>query len=506
MPAQPNQPQHTPQEIFELTKKLIAMGDFHEAAQHAAMLRSHFPEQTPILGIHGVAMAAIGAYGIAIPDLVRTAKDTQEALDTGESENPNRPRIVDQLLRMHCELARAYEALGHTEHTDQSLKDAVDLDPEAPEVVRVRVDILAARGDTASAQTILNEANELGLEELPGALAAASIALAKPDTAHDELHVLAIRLQALANQVGLDASTQSRVLRAAAALFHRAGEYDEAFRSYTRAANFTRGNFDAAVNAQLTNAVLQGWAPEAMRKISQPKTENTNRIFIVGAAHSGSTELAHALTQHPDVANIGPLDALTLAAARKAGARPTPYRPVIPDCTKLRRDQLEGVASIYNRQADGTAKPEGRSVTVDPSILQAHFVGLAALAFPGAKFVFVRREPHANALACFFNGVPGNHPYTKDLATIASSLRDTDRLLDHWHAAFTELGVTGIETSREALAADPAAETRRIAEACGLSPSPTVVGPTFIPHPSDLPEHYTKRLESIESLLPAARV
>lgn len=504
MPAPANQ-QRSPQEVFELTKKYLTMGDYHEAAKLAGQLRSHFPDQTPILAVHGLTMAAVGAHAIAIPDLQRAAHDSQDALDNGDPENPSRPRIVDQLLRVRCELAASHEALGQTEQADEAIKLAAELDPEAPEVVLTQIRLLCGRGNTDAAQKVLDEANELGLEELPAAQAAATIALSKPATTHDETHVLAQRLRALADRVGLDAATQSRVLRTAAALFDRSGEYDEAFRAFTRAANFTRGSFDASDHAAMTNAVLKGWPASSMAKVSRPTTENSNRVFVVGAAHSGSAELAQALTGHPEVADVGPMDPLTLAAARKAGARPTKYRPVLPDCAKLRRDQLEGAAGIYTRQCDFSAFPRDRRVTVDPSTLQAHLIGLGALALPGATFVFVRREPRSHALACYFHGVPGHHPYVKELATVASYIRDIDRTLDHWHAALSELGIKVVETTREALAADPAGETNRIAEACGLEPAATLTGPVFPHSPADHPDKYAKRTASIEPLLPAPR-
>ncbi len=506
MPAQPNAApnpqQRTPQQVFEMTKRLLAMGDEHDAAQHAALLKSHFPDQTPILGVHGLAMAAVGAHELAVDDLARCADDSIKSLNEGEAENPNRPRIADQAIRMLTQLARSREAMGQPAEADAALDRALALDPEAPEPVRARIEILAARAETAAAQSLLNEANELGLEELPAALAAAAIALAKPDAARDECHVLAQRLRALTDRVGLDASTQKLVLRRAAALFDRAGETDEAFRAANRAANFTRGNYDAAAHARATNAVIAGWTADAMKKIARPDRDDAARVFVFGAPHAGGEELARALTAHPDIACTGHAELLTAAAARKAGAKPTPYRPILPTCQGLRRDQLDAVANIYSKNAAAFALPKDRAVTADPTTVHAHMLGLAALAMPGSKFVFVKRDPRQNLLSCFFNGVPGHHPYTKELPTTAAFLRDVDRTIDHWNAVFADLGITVVNTTHAALKADPAAETARIIATLGLAPA-SVAGPRFPAEPADHADRYAKRIDPVAALLPS---
>lgn len=515
MPPQPAQPaanpantganpqQPTPQQVFETAKQRLALGDIHEALQHASLLRGHFPDQTPILAIHGIAMAALGAHGIALTDLTKAAEDTQHALDEGDPENPNRPRIADQLLRVLTELARCHEAVNEPDQADACLARADAVDPEAPEVVRVRVEILCDRGDTAAAKSTLDEADRLGLEELPSALCAASIALASPDTAHEASGLLAQRLLALADRVGLNAATQVLVLRRAAALFDRAGRHDEAFRTFTRAANFTRGQYDASVNAKMTNAIITAWSSDATTKVSRPDKDCSNRIFVIGAPHSGATQLAASLATIEGASNAGPAESLTVAAAQKAGAQRTPFRPAVPTPEKLRRDQLEGTAGVYNRLTDGAAYPKDQTTTIDACSLHIHLLGLAALALPKAKFVFVRREPKANLLSAYFKGVPGHHPYTKDFPALAAYLRDYDRMLDHWASVFKGMGIDLIETTHEALAADAGTESARVAAACGLDAA-TITPATLHPEPADAPEHYAKRLESVLPLLPGS--
>jgi tetratricopeptide (TPR) repeat protein len=291
----PQPTQLTPPQVFEQAKRLMAMGDYHEAAQRAALLRSHFPNDTPMLALHGLSMGALHLHELAIDDLSRAADDTHNALVNGSPDNPNRTRIADQLLRVCAQLARSHEALGNTDAADAALQRAVDTDPESPAVVLAQVDILAGRGQTAQARSILEAARKLGLEEVPAAMADAAIFLAEgPKADRNAAAEAAGRLKFATEQVGLDAATLSEALRRTTALFDLAGDFDEAYRAAVRAANFRRGNYDAAVHAKLTNAIMSTWTGEAMARVIRPQGNFAHHIFLFGAPNSGAEQLARA--------------------------------------------------------------------------------------------------------------------------------------------------------------------------------------------------------------------
>jgi len=111
-PNQQMQQQPTPKDFFEQAKQLLAVGDVYEASKRAGKLRSHFPEEPPILAIHGFALAKLGVHDQAIHDMRLSAGLTLRALDEGEEENPARPRIVDQYLHLQSEIGRSLTALG----------------------------------------------------------------------------------------------------------------------------------------------------------------------------------------------------------------------------------------------------------------------------------------------------------------------------------------------------------------------------------------------------------
>jgi hypothetical protein len=76
--------------------------------------------------------------------------------------------------------------------------------------------------------------------------------------------------------------------------------------------------------------------------------------------------------------------------------------------------------------------------------------------------------------------------------------------MDHWAASLPALGVNVVETTHQALTTSPAAEVARILSVLHL-PGVDVRALPFAHDPARHPEHYTKRLEPVLSLLPRTR-
>jgi tetratricopeptide (TPR) repeat protein len=488
--------------MFDQARRLMVVGDFHEAANRLGFLRARLPDQTPIRIVHGLCGAAMGMHELAGPELAVAAAEIKAAMDAAPQEDPHAPRRAEQLLIVLAQLARSQEALGMSSEADRVYEQAIAIDPEDAFTIRARIEILAARARIDDAKALLDRAVEQGLEELPAAMAAGAIALAKPQASPEEFRMLAQRLKAMTERVGLDAVTQGEALRRCAELFHRAGESDEAFRALNRSANLRRGKFDAAVHARITNATLEAWTPDAAARLKRPNPDASQRIFVIGLPGSGADELARAMTADPRVGSVGPCDILTLCAMRHADAKPTPHRPMMIEPAKLRGTQLESMAKAYTEQSGRAAQPGGRPFVVDSSHLHIHLLGLAAAALPQAKFVFVRREPLAGVLACYAAPLHGHHPYGKEIGTVGAYAADFTRLCDHWTNLLTGMGHTVVTVSRDALVTEPAAEMARVMTALGLDAN--APAPRFAPSPADEPDRYARRLEPVAELLRAA--
>jgi hypothetical protein len=109
--------------------------------------------------------------------------------------------------------------------------------------------------------------------------------------------------------------------------------------------------------------------------------------------------------------------------------------------------------------------------------------------------VFLTRDIRANTLGCFFGGMAGHHPYSRELATTAAYLRDINRLMEHWAGILPGLGHTVVRTSREALVSD-GGEIGRVMDGLGLGGS--AAGPVkYTAKASDHPDRYARRLDGL---------
>lgn len=497
MPPTPAAPSQSPRQVFEQALRLFTIGDDHEAYQRSSLLRAHFPDEPSMLALHGMIAASMGFHEAGVPDLRLAAEKTEASLGDAGDDAEARGRAEDRLVRVLVRLGRSLEALGETAGADAALGRALGLRPADRGAVMARVETLAGRRDLAGARDAASGAP--GLDEYGAAMCEGAVALHGPESTGELFRMLAQRVRALTESAGLDAPTQSAALRRCGALFDRAGEADEAFRAFTRASKLKRGSFDAAAHAKATRATLDAWSREAVGRLTRPDVDGSSRVFVVSAPGAGGPELGRALAGHPSVGSAGPGDAWTAAAVRHAGARLTGHRPVLLEVGRLRGSQLRAAADAYLAHTARLSWPGSRPVVVDSCPLHVHLIGLAAAALPGARFVFLRRDARSQALACYFRAMRGHHPYSSDLATSASYLRDAGMLMDHWEELLGSMGHTVVSTTRASLRADPAGETTRVLSAIGLEGVEGPAGPRYRDEAADHAERYARRLEPVSS-------
>jgi len=125
-----NAQQPTPQQVFKEAHQLLRVGDVYEASRRAGKLRAHFPDDTPILALHGIVLAKMGIHAQALSDLIRAARQTEEALKNDEEGNPARPRIVDQLIRVSVQICRSSVAINAYPAAEEAIENALRWDPD----------------------------------------------------------------------------------------------------------------------------------------------------------------------------------------------------------------------------------------------------------------------------------------------------------------------------------------------------------------------------------------
>jgi len=498
-PTQQTQP--TPQQVFEEAYKLLRMGEVFEAAKRAGKLRAHFPDDIPILALHGFVLAKMGVHPQALSDLIKAAQLTENGLKNEEDENPSRPRIVDQLIRLSVQICRSSLAIGEMKAADESIEHALKWDPDRGDAVAAKAELLAKQGKVDEALAILTKGFEDKLESMPLALSKASVLLGLEAVDTKLLNDVKEQLESEAQVSGHGALDLGDLLRALGMVCDRLGEHDDAFNAFRRAAKLRRGAYDPRAHTMMTTKIIHDWNSDALAKLSKPSQSGERFVLVIGAPHSGAHELSELLGQIEGATVVGPLETLSTAGVRHLGARQGVLRPVPFEPNKLRGTQLKEAGQAYSDQLvammpkfDLDSGSDATLRAIDTHPLNITLAGAAAMILPGINIVMCRRDPMESTLACYCDAMVGNHPYAGDLVNAAGFVADCNRMLDHWAGLLGDdaIGANVLEVNYADLVADPKKTAAKVARDIGLDARATAIKslPSFDQGPGEHVDSY----------------
>lgn len=491
-PAQAQQ-QPTPKDFFEQAKKLLAVGDVFEASKRAGKLKAHFPEEPPILAIHGFTLAKLGLHEPAIADMRASSHLTLQSLeDEDEAENPARPRIVDQYIRLQSEIGRSLSALG--EHMDaiDEIQLALDMDPDRGDVIAALAEVQSNMGNTDEAIKLIDDGLARKLDDIPLLITYAKVLVDAEKQDTDHMQSCKEQIATLVNEAGIGAANLMALLRAEGSLCDALGEYSDAFNAYRRAAKLRRGAYNAEVHAKMSSRLIESWTAEEIDKLMRPPgVPGKSRVLLCGSIHSGMPEVMSLLDRLPNTVDIGPIESLGMLCATQLNAARGVLRALVPTPRGHRGDQIGKLAAGYSRQCDAAARMGGMR-TVDTHPGNTPLVGCIAMALPGVTVINCRRDPIEESLAIYCDEMPGNHPYAGDLISTASYVKDSGRLMDHWTSVLNDerVGAKVINIQYEQVMNDPKSVLRQLADALG----------------EELSDELTAGLEPTQSIGPGSHV
>jgi tetratricopeptide (TPR) repeat protein len=154
-------------------------------------------------------------------------------------------------------------------------------------------------------------------------------------------------------------------------------------------------------------------------------------VFIVGMPRSGTTLCEQILAAHRDVHGAGERPALGRLFAALGGGVEDPEAPA--RIAALDAPALDKAANVYLAELHALAPAKARIVDKMPA--NALHLGLVGLMLPGAKVVYCRRDPRDIGLSIFTFRFHGSHGYAHDLGDLGWTIRQRDRLMDHWRGA-----------------------------------------------------------------------
>ncbi|HVN99300.1 MAG TPA: sulfotransferase [Steroidobacteraceae bacterium] len=193
-------------------------------------------------------------------------------------------------------------------------------------------------------------------------------------------------------------------------------------------------------------------------------------IFVMGLPRSGTTLVDRILSSHSAVQSLGEINDLAYAvigqvyATLAADAAPPErteliQRSALLDHTALGDDYLRRVAG-YERN---------RPRFIDKTPWNFLYLGLIALALPGARIVHVRRNPMDSCFALYKTLFRDGSPYSYDLQDLARYYLAYHRLMEHWRRV---LPGRFLDLDYERVVASQQQATHELLDWCGLPYEP----------------------------------
>jgi tetratricopeptide (TPR) repeat protein len=496
---QPNQKQQpTPQDTFLSAKGAYRVGDYTEAVKFSGLLRAHFPDHPPVLAIHGRILSRMGLDLPALPDLEKAADLTEDALINGDDQNPTRPQIVDQLFQVCIAWCNSLVRTGDPEGAIAVIDRALVYDAERHDAIAAKAEALASMDKADEAKKLISDHMDNAFDRIRLTISLGRIELSTADKP-DEAVIAALSEQT--DRVGLNASDLMDALRVLGDLQDRAGNHDNAFSAYRRAANLRRSQFNPEAHAQLTNTLIQNWTADEMSKLVKSEADGSSMVLLLGAPCSGVEELAALLDQADTISNVGPIESMLLGAKKVFGANSGVIRPVVFSPKGLRGKQFSDAAGIYASSVMPFVRA-GANRAIDTNEFNIWLAGLAALILPGIKIVFCRRDPRDATLDCYTADMPGLHPYAKELVHAAAYIADCNRMMDHWMTTLADDRVACEihEVQYADLIADPIECARKLATKLGADGVDSISEIRRAVRSSPDPKNYKTKMNQVDEL------
>lgn len=263
-----------------------------------------------------------------------------------------------------------------------------------------------------------------------------------------------------------DPETRGILSYSIANVYEQLGEYEIAASRFWEAAAFTREAkpFDSRLHEQHISSLLNAYSPDFSAQVGEAGLVDSRPVFIMASPATGASWLSRVIAADEGFGILPRNNALFWMSSSPLGDQ-TPEKIKSLSDDKSENNLLTQIAQTYLTYTSELF-PDGKH-WVDPSGLIEMAGGLSGLALPGARYIVIRRDIRDLTWAIFKRRFRQGRHWTYHLDDIATVLKLQQALLDRWMEMFPD---RIIQTSYEDLAADPAAEVRRLASFIGADP------------------------------------
>ena len=212
------------------------------------------------------------------------------------------------------------------------------------------------------------------------------------------------------------------------------------------------------------DAIIGAYSRDAMPRLRRARASARSHVFIAGMPRSGTTLAEQIIDAHPEAAGVGELKEIDIFA-RRLQQTITAWVPY-PACAEFAEPaHLDAMARAYEQAIAAFGFPP-RRLYANKNLSNILHAGFIAQVFPGARLVFMHREPRDIAVSCYFGAFrPETYPHLFDLRGIRAACADVERLMAHW---LEVLPLDMLEVGYESLVQDQEAESRRLIDFTGL--------------------------------------
>jgi tetratricopeptide (TPR) repeat protein len=407
-------------------------------------------------------------------------------------------------LQAHAGLAVALSAMGLYREAEESLKGALRLAPDDPEIWIQLGEVALSLGEYERARAALGEAARLAPdhEAPPTGLAAILLEEGRFEEARRALRVVlachphslrawtllftlkghdedssrdletALRLAADPTPAWDEDPHAGAFLIALGGALEERSAYEEAFRLYERGNRLRHrpGRYEAAAEARYDRALLLATGADFRRRHTpQEPPPPFTPVYIVGMPRSGTTLMEEMLAAHPALSPGGEMSSFHALLLRTLRLR---HLGELPEA--LARADAETIVALRRASTDLLARTaRGKPFVTDKMPANYLFLGLLRTLFPHLRILHMRRDPRDTCLSCYTTNFRFGHEFASNLTDLGTHYRCYETVVGFWREALPPS--LFLDVDYETLVAEPEPTLRRVLAFLGLPWDPAVL-------------------------------
>jgi len=457
----------------QLGQLCLQLGAPEQAEKHFSIAAGQEPDNADYLGFLGVALQQLGRqddafatferakaidpanpstlHGLAIIYMSRSDYlEARSYLEQAQELKPGDAGIRTNLATTLANLNEHELALPHA-------KKAMKLDPANPNAHYALGRILTELGRTDEAvrhfkKTIRQHTTFGGAYDL--------LSRIRKFTPADKAF---INKTEKVLQKGMPAKERTCVHYALGKMYDDCHDFDDAFEHYRQANLLQKRPYDTKHDAEHLRQVKKAFDAASLERYQDLGHPSDIPVFIVGMPRSGTTLMERIIASHSRAAGAGELPEIPRIAGH-VSPKDDLRNLVARTRENLTADKVAGVAETYLRVLRQGREDASRVVDKLPGNFL--HLGLITTLFPNATIIHARRHALDTCLSCYFQNFT-NVRWANDLEIIANVYRLYREAIAFWRDALPAGKI--VDIVYEELIEDPATQSRRMIEACGLA-------------------------------------